>query len=326
MSENVFKVPSFEEAEKLKARKISSSSKSGMLVNQIARTPITNGTMNKIPRQQTLPHPLASPMTHQQLQHSYSNQQHPGMVARTASFGPQKPHKTLHQIGRQQSFQVPSRPSVVNGEGLMFHPTTPMVVSGNMRGPITPMTQPTQFMVPMTSSAKGMTYSLDRRQVRRIPHQNSQQNFQIYNKQNNENPQRKRYVSESMKPLHPKSTLINHPIMENPMQTGNRTLKKNMSLDLMGKRRMVIGQESHVGTPTSNQNAENPMEKRKNLIFQMTPVSTPIEEESPLLSETSTLIENTQNIPKMMLESDSESECQEVKDVLNSVGETPPSS
>ena len=105
-----------------------------------------------------------------------------------------------------------------------------------------------------------------------------------------ENPQRKRYVSESMKPLHPKSTLINHPIMENP--TGNRTLKKNMSLDLMGKRRMVIGQESHVGTPTSNQNAENPMEKRKNLIFQMTPVSTPIEEESPLLSETSTLIEN----------------------------------
>jgi len=342
MTENVFKTPNIEEAEKLKGRKISTSSKSGMLVNQIARTPMVNGNMNKVPRQQTLPHPLVSPMAHQQLQRSYSNQQHHGMVARTASFGPQKPPKTLQQIGRQQSFQVPGRPSVGNGEGLMFHPTTPMVVNGNMRGPMTPMAQPTQVMVPMTSSAKGMTYSLDRRQVKRLPHQNSQQSFQTYNggNRNDENPQRKRYVSESMKPLHPasndfhpKSTLINYPIMEdpyyvhNPHPTGNRTLKKKMSLDLMGAptRRTVIGQEGHVGTPTYNQMAEKPMEPRKSFIFQMTPVSTPIEEESLLLSETSTLIGNEQNKSKMMMESDSD-ECQEVKDALNSVGERSPSS
>merc|ERR1719376_551156 len=63
MAENVFKAPGEKEAEILKARKISTSSKSGMLVNQIARSPMINGSMNKIPRQQTLPHPITSPTT-----------------------------------------------------------------------------------------------------------------------------------------------------------------------------------------------------------------------------------------------------------------------
>merc|ERR1719457_80277 len=95
--------------------------------------------------------------------------------------------------------------------------------------PMTPMTQPTQVV--MTSSGKGMTYSLDRRQVKRVPHQNSHQNFQPYIN-NNENPQRKRYVSES---VNPKSTLINFPIIEDPYSIQVESLKKKMSLNLNNK-------------------------------------------------------------------------------------------
>merc|ERR1719376_946961 len=231
MAENVFKVPGEKEAEILKARKISTSSKSGMLVNQIARIPMINGSMNKVSRQQTLPHPITSPITpnhhhklqrshsnyHDQLQRSHSNQH---QVAMPTSFH-QKAPNTLQQFGRQQSFH--QRPSLLgNLEGKVFNGNGQL-----MRGSMTPMTQPTQVV--MTSSGKGVTYSLDRRQVKRIPHQNSHQNFQVYNHQNNDNSQRKRYVSES---INPQSTLINYPIIEDPYSMRIGSLKNKMSLDL----------------------------------------------------------------------------------------------
>merc|ERR1719320_251117 len=121
MVENVFKVPGTKEAEILKARKISTSSKSGMLINQVARTPMINESMVKFPRQQTLPHPITSPMTphHHQLQRSHSNQYQ--MVAMPIGFH-QKAPNTLQQIGRQQSFH--QRPSLLSNQvdGLRFHP------------------------------------------------------------------------------------------------------------------------------------------------------------------------------------------------------------
>merc|ERR1719354_101415 len=171
-----------------------------------------------------------------------------------------------------------------------------------MKGAMTPMAQSTQVL--MTSLGKGMTYSLDRRQVKRVPRQNSQQGFQIYNQLNNGNPQRKRYVSESVNP----KTVTNLPIIEDPYSVRSGSLKKKMSLNFDNSRGRV----------------RRRLEDSK-FVFKMTPVSTPIHEESPLLSESSTLVEHVQNKSKLM-DTDSESECQEIKEALNSVGETSPSS
>ena len=119
---------------------------------------------------------------HHQLRRTHSNQHQ--LVTREAA-GFRKVPKTLQQIGRQQSFQ--GRPSLLSNqvEGLRFHPN-PAIANGNgqvLRGAMKPMAQPTQLL--MTSLGKGMTYSLDRRQVKRVPRQNSQQGFQIYNQLNN---------------------------------------------------------------------------------------------------------------------------------------------
>ena len=137
-----------------------------------------NDKQNMVSRQKTLPHPVHIQMKRPHLQRSYSNQQHNRLVHRTASFGPATPHKAS-QVGRQHSFQVPSRPTG-NEDSLKFLPTTPVFVPSNIRGPMTPMAPPAKPMVPITVPNKIMTYSLDRRQIRKLPFQNSHQDFPIY--------------------------------------------------------------------------------------------------------------------------------------------------
>ena len=132
-------------------------------------------------RQQTLPHPVRTPMKPPHFQRSFSNQQHNRMLHRTASFGPTIPQKKgNHQFGRQHSFQVPNRSTIHDGDTLRFLPTTPAFVPSNIRGPKTPTVTQVNAFVPMTAPNKRMTYSLDRRQIRKIPAQSSQQDFPIY--------------------------------------------------------------------------------------------------------------------------------------------------
>ena len=110
-----------------------------------------------VPKQATVHHPLLNPIKHPKLHRSYSNQQ---------------PHKTYHRVARQQSVQIPTKSSVSNRNVLRFHPTTPMVAISNVRGSMTPIAPTSKSMFSMTPSSKGMTYSLDRRQVQEVPIQN----------------------------------------------------------------------------------------------------------------------------------------------------------
>ena len=130
------------------------------MVNQAYIRQLSNESenINMVPKQHTLPHPLPASLKHPKLHRSHSNQQ---------------PSKTYHHIGRQQSLQVPSRLSVGIRDDFRFHPTTPVVV--NARGPMTQMTLPVRAVKP---SAKGMTYSLDRRH--KNMYQSLHHNYQLY--------------------------------------------------------------------------------------------------------------------------------------------------
>lgn len=106
-----------------------------------------------------------------------------------------------------------------------------------------------------------------------------------------------------MNDLQPKTPMINHlpknyqqNNSHNTYQSGSQLLKNKMSLNLgpdAQRRRVVVGmnQESPVGTPTNYQfNSSSQTDKRSFAYYtKRTPVSTPLEEESPLLSEASTL-------------------------------------
>ena len=130
--------------------------------------------INMAPKQTTLPHPLSTPSKHPH--RYYINQKTTGMVHRAASFGREKPHKTIHQVGRQHSFQVPNRPSAGNINLLKFNPTTPIAINANIRGSMTPMAKPILSMTP----SKGMTYSLDRRQAQENSRPRSQKEPAFY--------------------------------------------------------------------------------------------------------------------------------------------------
>ena len=108
---------------------------------------------------------------------------------------------------------------------------------------------------------------------------------------------RKRFYSESMKPtesIQPKATLINQPIVEMPYSDGNRALKNKMSLDLSATRsRMMVNfnYESLGNSPSYNLVAVQSPIDRMSFAFknQKKLNSASLEEESPLISETSNL-------------------------------------
>ena len=100
-----------------------------------------------------------------------------------------------------------------------------------------------------------------------------------------------------MKPLHdnqPKSTLINQPIVESPYSTGNRSLKKKMTLDLSAPRRHMVvnpNYEMVASSPYYNPAAVSSPVDRRSVVLQTqkSSNSASLDEESPLISEISNL-------------------------------------